>query len=134
MAKIADRAKKIRYLLKRDGPLCHYCGNRLATDPDERGEPLDNQITLDHIVPRSRGGTDHLENFVLSCPGCNQWKGRVQYEKHCARCRERFAKVAEEQARKAAIPKDVVRRVAKLRARLRRPLRSSRRLDPRPGR
>ncbi len=102
MAKIADRAKKIRYLLKRDGPVCHYCGTRLATKADERGELLENQITLDHIVPRSRGGSNHLENFVLSCPGCNQWKGREQYEKHCARCRARFAKVAEELARKAA--------------------------------
>jgi hypothetical protein len=102
MAKIVDRAKKVRYLLKHEGPICHYCGTRLATEPDKNGRPLENQVTLDHIVPRSRGGGDHLENFVLSCPGCNQWKGRELYEKHCARCRERFAAVAEKAAERSA--------------------------------
>jgi 5-methylcytosine-specific restriction endonuclease McrA len=120
MSRIRDRAKKLKYLLKGVEPTCHYCGNPLVIDPDERGVLRDNQLTLDHIVPRSLGGTDHLENLVLSCAGCNQWKGSLKYENHCTRCIARFAKVAKEEARMAAIPKDVARRVAKLRARLRR--------------
>jgi hypothetical protein len=103
MAKIIDRAKKVRYLLKRDGPVCHYCGTRLATEATAKGGRLENQVTLDHIIPRSRGGGNHLENFVLSCPGCNQWKGKEFYEKHCARCRARYARAAELAAERAVL-------------------------------
>ena len=30
---------------------------------------------VDHIIPKSRGGTDHLENLQLLCPSCNRIKG-----------------------------------------------------------
>ena len=30
---------------------------------------------VDHIIPQSRGGTDHLENLQLLCPSCNRIKG-----------------------------------------------------------
>lgn len=42
------------------GP-CHYCGSRT-------------QITRDHIVPRSRGGTNFAWNLVAACYRCNQRK------------------------------------------------------------
>ena len=32
-------------------------------------------FTIDHIVPRSKGGTDHLENLQLLCNACNSLKG-----------------------------------------------------------
>ena len=32
-------------------------------------------MTIDHIVPRSRGGTDHLDNLQLLCGACNSTKG-----------------------------------------------------------
>ena len=32
-------------------------------------------FTVDHIVPQSRGGTDHLENLQLLCGACNSLKG-----------------------------------------------------------
>ena len=30
---------------------------------------------VDHVIPQSRGGTDHLENLQLLCPHCNRIKG-----------------------------------------------------------
>ena len=30
---------------------------------------------VDHVIPQSRGGTDHLENLQLLCPSCNRIKG-----------------------------------------------------------
>ena len=30
---------------------------------------------VDHVVPRSRGGSDHPENLQLLCPNCNRIKG-----------------------------------------------------------
>ena len=33
-------------------------------------------FTIDHVVPRAKGGTDHLENLQLLCAACNSVKGR----------------------------------------------------------
>ena len=30
---------------------------------------------VDHVIPRARGGTDHLDNLQLLCPHCNRVKG-----------------------------------------------------------
>jgi 5-methylcytosine-specific restriction endonuclease McrA len=49
----------------RDGSTCQYCGRRFA-----RAE-----LNLDHVVPRSRGGTTSWENVVCSCVPCNLRKG-----------------------------------------------------------
>jgi 5-methylcytosine-specific restriction endonuclease McrA len=48
-----------RNLLHRDGHACQYCGHG--------GDSL----TLDHVVPRSRGGQDSWENIVVACVRCN---------------------------------------------------------------
>lgn len=53
-----------RNLWRRDGWRCQYCGIRPA--PDE--------ITVDHILPRSRGGLTSFENCVLACVSCNKRK------------------------------------------------------------
>jgi site-specific DNA-methyltransferase (adenine-specific) len=34
-------------------------------------------LTVDHIVPKSRGGTDHLDNLQLLCGACNSMKGAI---------------------------------------------------------
>lgn len=46
----------------RDGHACRYCGS---------GDDL----TVDHVVPRCRGGSDRLENLVVACRSCNSRKG-----------------------------------------------------------
>jgi len=52
-----------RVLFARDGWQCVYCGS------------ASNRLTLDHVVPRSRGGTSVWENVVTSCAPCNHRKG-----------------------------------------------------------
>jgi 5-methylcytosine-specific restriction endonuclease McrA len=52
-------------ILMRDKFRCQYCGVR-ATAFD---------LTLDHIVPRSRGGRTEAENLCAACKPCNQRKG-----------------------------------------------------------
>lgn len=54
-----------RNLFKRDHYICQYCGNQL--DPQE--------LTIDHILARSRGGESSWENCVLACISCNAKKG-----------------------------------------------------------
>lgn len=45
-------------------------------------------FTLDHIVPKSRGSTDHLENLQLLCGACNSLKGDRAQEYLMARLAE----------------------------------------------
>ena len=51
-------------LFKRDRYTCQYCGAR----------PRTSEMTIDHILPRSRGGQSSWENCVLSCFDCNKRK------------------------------------------------------------
>jgi len=50
-------------ILARDDHACQYCG-RTGTD-----------LTLDHVVPRHRGGPHTWENLVAACKACNHRKG-----------------------------------------------------------
>jgi 5-methylcytosine-specific restriction endonuclease McrA len=54
-----------RNLLLRDHNRCQYCGK--AFPPAE--------LTLDHIVPRARGGQSTWDNLITSCRACNNRKG-----------------------------------------------------------
>ena len=44
---------------------CVYCGQTYEQ----------NQLTLDHVLPRSKGGEDISSNVVCACTKCNQDKG-----------------------------------------------------------
>ncbi len=46
-------------------------------------------LTIDHVVPRSKGGTDHLENLQLLCAACNSIKGDRDMAYLMARLRAR---------------------------------------------
>lgn len=54
-----------RNLFSRDGNRCQYCGTRFAT--------LD--LSIDHVLPQSRGGAHSWENLVCACVKCNSRKG-----------------------------------------------------------
>lgn len=57
----------------RDGHRCQYCGRRFPTA----------ELSLDHVVPRSRGGETTWENVVCACLWCNVKKGgRTPQEAH----------------------------------------------------
>jgi 5-methylcytosine-specific restriction endonuclease McrA len=49
-------------VLRRDGFRCQYCGSR-------------DSLTVDHVLPKSRGGADTWENLVAACTPCNNRKG-----------------------------------------------------------
>ncbi|HWP82669.1 MAG TPA: HNH endonuclease [Bacteroidota bacterium] len=50
-------------ILRRDGHRCQYCGRS------------DVALTVDHVIPRARGGEDTWENLVCACVKCNNKKG-----------------------------------------------------------
>ena len=51
-----------RAVFARDGWACQYCGSR-------------SNLTVDHVIPRSKGGSSSWENIVASCAPCNRRKG-----------------------------------------------------------
>jgi 5-methylcytosine-specific restriction endonuclease McrA len=62
---VKHRVKTIRVnrtrIYRRDGHQCGYCGSN-------------KQLTLDHIIPRSRGGDNSWTNLVTCCHKCNLHK------------------------------------------------------------
>ena len=52
-------------VFRRDERTCQYCGKVL---------PL-SELTIDHIIPRIKGGENSWKNCVAACKYCNNWKG-----------------------------------------------------------
>ena len=53
-----------RAVFARDSWTCQYCGSR-------------SNLTVDHVIPRSKGGESSWENIVASCAPCNRRKGNA---------------------------------------------------------
>jgi 5-methylcytosine-specific restriction endonuclease McrA len=53
-----------RAVFARDDWTCQYCGAR-------------SNLTVDHVIPRSKGGSSNWENIVASCAPCNLRKGNA---------------------------------------------------------
>jgi len=51
-------------------------------------------FTVDHVVPRAKGGTDHIDNLQLLCNACNSMKGMGTQEELIARLRAEGIRVA----------------------------------------
>ena len=52
-----------RNVIKRDDSMCQYCGSKSKS------------ITIDHIIPKDKGGKDSWDNLVAACKKCNIYKG-----------------------------------------------------------
>jgi 5-methylcytosine-specific restriction endonuclease McrA len=53
-----------RAVFARDNWTCQYCGSRTS-------------LTVDHVIPRSKGGPSSWDNIVASCAPCNRRKGNA---------------------------------------------------------
>ncbi len=58
-------------IMRRDGFTCKYCGAKAGDGA---------KLHVDHIQPRSKGGTDHHLNLVTACARCNISKGATEPE------------------------------------------------------
>ena len=52
-------------IILRDENTCQYCGKEFSSD----------DLTMDHIVPKAKGGKKSWKNIVTACKPCNQKKG-----------------------------------------------------------
>lgn len=55
----------VDHLIERDGPACVWCGRELWR----------RDLTMEHVVPRSRGGHLTPENALVACRSCNRRRG-----------------------------------------------------------
>lgn len=60
-SKINSKKPSRSLIMKRDGFTCQYCGT-------------DRNLTIDHVIPQSRGGKDTWENLTTCCYSCNNTK------------------------------------------------------------
>ena len=60
-----NRSVSRKGIVLRDSSTCQYCRQKLPP----------RELTLDHVIPRSRGGASTWENLVASCKPCNNVKG-----------------------------------------------------------
>lgn len=67
LAKIMQHRPSRAMIYKRDDNKCQYCGSTRS-------------LTIDHIVPKSKGGQDTWENLVVACHSCNTKKGDMYLE------------------------------------------------------
>ena len=67
-----------RNVFKRDHHTCQYCGDR----------PGGEELTIDHVTPRSQGGLTNWENCVLACVDCNARKANRTPEQAGMRLRK----------------------------------------------
>ncbi len=59
-------------IYKRDNYICQYCGIKVHKYLNEKGRPYpDNGRTVDHIIPRSKGGKNSKDNTITCCYKCN---------------------------------------------------------------
>lgn len=71
--RINERKRRKRLAVyQRDLYRCKLCGKQLTYE----------DATLDHVIPRSRGGSGALNNLVTACKPCNQWKDDKMMREH----------------------------------------------------
>lgn len=64
----------VRFLVfKRDNFTCRYCGRSPLKDSNV-------ELQCDHIIPKSKGGTDFVENLITACKECNYAKSSMVFD------------------------------------------------------
>jgi len=99
----------LRYqVLKRDNYRCLLCGHSPATNPAI-------QLHIDHILPKSRGGPNHLSNLRTLCQDCNLGRGAGRHE---PRARDHLSQAAGHEGELTGVSPKGCKSIAGGRARL----------------
>lgn len=79
-ARQLSRAERLVCALRRDGAICVWCSRPLPIGSAE--------ASVDHLVPKLKGGPSWSENEVAACRRCNSARGHVAPLEWLRRCRE----------------------------------------------
>lgn len=81
-------SKKLRFeVFKRDGFTCQYCGKT----------PPEVTLEIDHIQPKSKEGTDDIDNLITSCFDCNRGKSNIELERITPPLKEKLEVLKEQE-------------------------------------
>ncbi len=70
-------------LFRHQKGLCHYCKKMMVKEPNKALS-----VTIEHLIPRSFGGTNDRYNLVGACMRCNNLRGNMSYAEFVARREE----------------------------------------------
>lgn len=76
------------YLLHRHKYTCAYC----------QGASGDNFLEIDHVIPRSKNGSNKIGNLLISCRKCNVDKGKLLLKEWLAKCSKKRSKLDKSRA------------------------------------
>jgi 5-methylcytosine-specific restriction endonuclease McrA len=68
------REGRLSEIIKLDGYNCFYC-NKKTYRVESFGKQEWNSSTVDHVLPKKRGGDNSIDNCVCACYSCNNSKG-----------------------------------------------------------
>ena len=60
-----ERRRVRKAIRKRDGDLCHYCGEAMDFGPYRKGETKEGHASIEHLDMRALGGSNELHKLVL---------------------------------------------------------------------
>jgi 5-methylcytosine-specific restriction endonuclease McrA len=63
-------------LIERDGLNCCWCGKRCDENASDTN---DSYPTIEHLIPRSKGGHTTMDNCKIACRKCNNARGNPEY-------------------------------------------------------
>jgi HNH endonuclease len=69
-ALLKTRVDVVRFLIERDGDVCYLCNRPFYKEHEDHWS----DYTIDHVIAKSRGGLDHVDNYKLAHFPCNQDK------------------------------------------------------------
>jgi 5-methylcytosine-specific restriction endonuclease McrA len=71
-ARARHKRRLRKLIIARDGVNCWICGAPTLLQYSQRNSRK--YASLDHVIPRSQGGTDNISNLRLAHQGCNNWR------------------------------------------------------------
>lgn len=89
MAAKRSVSKRTRFeVFKRDGFTCQYCGSH----------PPQSIMHVDHVMPVSKGGSNHIDNLITACQSCNLGKSNVLLSSVPKSINEKASEIKEREA------------------------------------
>ena len=77
--KTAKKVYKRTRLAEAQNWRCCWCGTDTIPEPNKR-----NSVTLEHILPKSQGGSDEMDNLAAACAHCNSRRGTKHLQEFLA--------------------------------------------------
>lgn len=73
------KKNKREKLAERDNYICYICGRKTNLRTNKQNNDFFDNMTIDHIVPKSKGGKSNIKNFKCCCRFCNSIKSNRLY-------------------------------------------------------